>query len=108
MLDAHQLAAWKVTRVGHSASSSAADESNDASKLGTSAEQETVRQQFIREFDDILRGLTDKGTGTGLDCNVRWKGSAPVVKTENHANAALASGQHAATVSHSPILPFDY
>lgn len=37
--------ASKATRIGHSASSSAADESDDARKLGASAEQETARQR---------------------------------------------------------------
>ncbi|KAI0669608.1 hypothetical protein C8Q78DRAFT_977184 [Trametes maxima] len=82
---------------------------NDATKPALpSAEKvapkkETVRQKLIREMQDVLRAEQNRGVGTGLERDARWRsyvklGAGTEKTTGNSANAELAAGARAAAV----------
>lgn len=93
-------------------SHSSADSSHDPGKS-----KESAHRALIREINQTLRLEQERGVGTGLARDARWRShvtegvrateQSPGVElaTGNTANAALAAGKRASTVSAFHVLP---
>ncbi|KAI0629632.1 hypothetical protein C8Q77DRAFT_1065756 [Trametes polyzona] len=80
----------------------AAIEPLDGAHVGSIPQQESARQALIREMQQALREEQDRGAGTGLERDARWRAHVVTTtagtQTRNSANAALAAGARAAAV----------
>lgn len=86
--------AAKAVRIG-----SNPNEEDPAEEAARKKQVPSARQQLNKEIHAVLREYSDKGIGTGLERDMRWKskdGSIP--QTGNALNATLVAGQRAGTV----------
>ncbi|KAJ7834395.1 hypothetical protein B0H13DRAFT_2426922 [Mycena leptocephala] len=66
--------------------------------------EQSVRQQLIRKFNELLKEEQDKPIGSGLERNARWRATAPGGRGGNTAGAPSVTGNSANAVLNASAL----